>query len=516
MPADEPDVPADGRMQSAWVRIGDAVHDRIAPKVKAAKHEHVADLLERFERELVPHIAPFLTDILDNEQVPQPIRDLVAAIAAPEHFTQSLLIGVALGSVISPVLGAATAPFIQTLANEVWPVNPSVPLSPAEAALATLRHNPHLGNPAGEAALSGMNAGRFDAMVYNTGEALALGELLLLYRRGQISEDRLVTGLRQSRIRDEWLPEILQLQFAPPGAGEVIAGAVKGHLTDADATTKLGEAGINPANYAWLRASAGRPPGIEQMLHLRNRGEATTDDVIRAVRQSDINDDFLPFVLHLGEYHPPPRSIVPMLRHGAITEARARELLAQNGVLPADIDAFVIEAHTTPASTGKQLTQAQVLRMYQAHFIDRATATARLAALLYPGDEITLLLDYTDTARHEAAITAAANKIGAQYVAHHLTRPEVATALGELGMNGAQQTDVLAVWDIERATLVHRLTPAQVVGAYRRGEIDPLQTQQRLLDLGVQLADLAIVVADGWPPGKPEEAQAAAAAVLGL
>jgi len=53
-----------------------------------------------------------------------------------------------------------------------------------------------------------------------------------------------------------------------------------------------------------------------------------------------------------------------------------------------------------------------------------------------------------------------------------------------------------------------------VIGAFRRGEIGAGECHVRLLGLGVVDADIGILVADGWPPGKGAEAQAAAAAVL--
>ena len=85
-----------------------------------------------------------------------------------------------------------------------------------------------------------------------------------------------------------------------------------------------------------MKATAGRPPGVESMLQLWNRNLAgdnrssVTEAVINdVVHQSDINDRFLPYVKELRTYIPPPRSIVPMLRSGAITQAEFDSLKAK-------------------------------------------------------------------------------------------------------------------------------------------------------------------------------------------
>lgn len=509
--ADAANPPAAGDM---WVGIGERVHAKIADRLAAARHDHVAGILEQIEADLVPAVAPFLAGIVDDESLPLELRDLVRSIVGPEHFGQSVILGIAVGAILAPVLQAATAPFVQGLANNVWQKETVVPLSPAEIALGVLRHNPNVGNPYVEASKSGISQANLDAMVYNTGEPISIGDGLLLFRRGQMDQATLQTLVRQSRVRDEWFAYVLDLQYQPPGAGEVIAGRLKGHLDDVQATQKLSEAGVNPDNYPWLLATAGRPPGIEQMLHLLNRGAATMNDVDAAVRQSDINDAYLPFVHELRWYVPPVRSVMAMLRANAITDAQATTLFNENGVRPADIPGYLAEAHHSRTSAAKELSQAQILRMYAAQLLDNATASSRLTALGYTAADVTLFLELADHTRAERLQNQLISKVGSLYVNHKLTQAEAVQALTADQVPAAAQTDLFHAWDIERTANVHKPTPAQVVGAFRRGEISAADTKNRLYLLGVQATDLPIVVADGWPPGKGADARAAAAGVV--
>jgi hypothetical protein len=501
-------------MRDHWVGIVEAAHDKLAAKIDQRKTDQLATVLERFETELAPHLGPLLAGIVDNPEIPAPIRDLVGALVQPEHFTQSILLGIALGSVISPVLQAATAPFIQVLANQTWPTLPTVPLTPDLLAAAVIKGVLTEAEAAGMARVTGVDSGPFSTMVATAGQAIGIEEALLLWRRGDIDELELERVVHYSNVRSDFLPDIKMLKYMPPGVGEVVAGVLKGHLDPDVGRIKAGNAGLAPVDFDWLVQTSGRPYGTMEALQLWNRGVIDQARVLEVIRQSDVNNAFANDILALRVYLPPPRSIVPMLRSGAITQARALQLLEMHGLQAQDAQAFVTEATTTKATAGKSLTQAQVVAMYEAGFLTRGDATSRLQLSGHPADEITLLLDYADQSRANKLRNALIAKVGSLYTAYKIDRSTATNALNGDTVPSQTQADLFKVWDLERTATVHHPTPAQVVGAYRRGEISALDCKTRLTNLGVQPADLGIIVADGYPPTKGAEAKAAAAAVI--
>lgn len=516
--------PAESTMSAIaehWRNVAHDVHDSLAGKVDARKRAHVAGILDTFEDDLAPALAPLLQATIDHPATPPEVRDLLASMVTPEHFTTALLLGVAVAGVLQPIFGAVMAPVVQPISNAAWHAaaqpqgeDSSVPITPAEAAVAVLKGV--LPQPiAGDlAAKSGISAESFDHLCKIAGQSLGYEEALLLDRQGLLAPVTLQQVLQYSNMNKLFYQAAENLRFKPLPAAEVITANLKGHINDSTRDTWLTWAGINPAYGAILRAAAGRPPGIEQMLHLRNRGDATTADVTNAVRQSDINDDFLEFVLKLGVYVPPVRSVKPMLHSGAIDEARARVLYQENGVRPEDVDAFLKEAvHASPAAI-KELSAAQVVRMHTANLIDAPTALARLETLKYSPADAQLFIDYATSMRHEQLLAAAVRKIGALYVAHKHSKQSATNSLGAAGIPTAAQADLFTVWDIERDANIHAPTPSMVIGAFRREEITAAECKTRLLALGVQADDLGIFVADGWPPTKPMTAQAAATAVI--
>jgi hypothetical protein len=504
-------VPADAGKLSEL--IGAVVHRATVaaqPHVQAAHDERITTFLEGLEQRVAPMLAPILQQALDDPTTDPAIRELFGVVAAPTHKFDSSLIGIGLTAILYPFLQAALAPHVTSLAQQAWNRDPSQVLSPAELALSQIKGTYDPATAVREAADNGINVARFNVMVANTGEPPGLAELLLLFRRNQITLARLVHGVRQSRVRDEWLPEIQMLRFAPPPAGEVVAGRVKEHLTDAEYRTKLGEAGIDPANAEWMRQAAGRPYGIEQALHLLNRGEIDETRVRAVIAQSDVNTDFTADILNLRWYLPPVRSIMAMLRAGAITDAQATRLFQENGVRATDIPGYLAEAHHGKTASVRTLTEAQVVRLYGAKLIDHPTAVARLTALGVDAPSITLLLDYADNTRHERYVNAVITRVHTRYVAHKLTDTEATNALNADKVPAAAIADLLALWRIERGANVVVPSASQVVGAYRRQDITALECKQRLLALGVQQSDLDIIVADGFPPTKPNPAAVAA------
>lgn len=485
-------------------------HDNLADRLDARKRAHVTSVLEQFESDLAPMLAPMVAELLDNPGTPDHLKDLLRQVGAPEHFSSSLLIGVAVGAIIGPVLGSAVEPYVQNISNAAWSLNPSRPLSPDLLAAAVLKGVYTEAEAAPIAKQSGYSDGAFSRMVLTAGQSLGLAEALLLERRDQLVGVTLDDVLRYSNMNPKFYASAANLKYIPPSVGEVITGALKGHLTDAQAIPMIGHAGLDPVNYPWLKASAGRPFSPLEGIDLLNRGEITEARVREAIAQSDINTDYTDDILKLRVQYPPPRSVVPMFRSGSITEAQARQLLGYHGYPTWIQDAFIHEATTTKAGAVKELTQAQIVASYEARLMDAPTALFRLAAVGYSAPDAQALLDLADEKRTLNMHNAVIRMIGARYVGRRITLPEATVALNAIPVPTIAQHDLIALWDIERQANVHVATPAMVIGAYRRKEIDATETKTRLIALGVHQDDLAIFVADGFPPTKPQPALVAA------
>ena len=539
MAANEPPLPRAG---SNWLDLLERAHDLLGPRIDARATARTSDMLETFEQQMKPRLQPIMARILADPAIPNELRPLLEILHVPENSLDSIAIGVAIGAIIGPVLNAAITPLLQVLVNSAWQgaaaLGPTGSVRPTPEVLASAVLKGVLLQPdaAGIATNYGIDSGDFDTLVQTAGQSIGLEEALLLYRRGQITADNPngpIPGLKQiieySNINPRFYPLPELLQYVPISVGEIVAANLKGHLPDGDAVTLLKKAGINGdeivtpglTTQQLLRASAGRPPGIQEMLELRNRhtaGLITTvvDDAVikQTVEQSDINDAYLPYVYELGKYFPPPRSVVPMLRAKAINPTQARQLLEGYGVQEPFLTAFVTEGTTSHTGKVKELGTSQILALYEAAKIDGPTATARLEALTYSAADAADLVALADEKKVDALQNATTRMVGSRYVARKITQAEATNALGAAGVPAPAQALAFKYWDIERTVSVHVPTPAQVIGAFRRGDIDGAECRTRLLALGVDATDLHILIADGFPPTHPNP-QATAIAVAG-
>ncbi len=504
-------------------------HDALAPKIAAEHKQHIVDLLENFESDIAPLIAPFAQQLIDDPTIPDRVRQLLAPLAAPQHFGESIIIGIAIGSILSPVLGAAFQPEVQGIANLSWSANRSRPLTPdLLAAMAlkgvSVRGNTQLGDGSltDEAGLSGISGERFAAMTQAAGQSLGLAESLLLERRNEWVNATIDEALAYSNMNPKFYASAKNLRYVPPPAGEIISARVKNHIGDAQAQTLLRHFGIDPAdtaggpisNYDWMLLAAGRPLGLEQMFSVMHRGGATMTDVEDTLRQSDINDHWAKFLPYLQYHYPPLFQVERAVKAGSMQPARAKVILGYEGYEAQDIDAVIAAAQTTATTTVHEASVSQILRMLEANLINEQEALQRIENHKLDPATAQLIIDLAAELRKETLLNATIRKVGTLYVAHRLSQVDAQAALNTAGVPVAAQHDLFFQWDIQRTATSHVPTPAMVVAAGRRQEIPPSEVKLRLNQLGIANADLAIFVADGWPPTKSLEAQAAAAAVF--
>ena len=349
------------------------------------------------------------------------------------------------------------------------------------------------------AAQSGVDAEDFDRLVLATGEPPGLEQLLEAYRRGFIPKDRLDRGIRQSRVRDEWIDVVERLRFEPMATADAVEAVVRNIITDQQGRAIAEQNGLELSQWPALVAAHGRPPGLGQMQALLNRGLVSQAQVDQAVRESDIKDKYVDLVRGLRVRIPAERLVVTMLQHGAITDARAHELLLKDGY-EADVAGSILRTGAAQRTAGhKHEAVGQVTELYEDHAIDQARAASMVEALGYPKADVPLLLRLAELKRERKEREQAAGAVRSAYLKRHLDANEAAAELAAIGLPSAQVEYLLRLWAIELRGTRKQLSEAQIVHAHRFGAIDRADTEVRLRNLGYTDADAALLVATAGP-----------------
>jgi hypothetical protein len=372
-------------------------------------------------------------------------------------------------------------------------------LGPPDLALAVLRG--HLSEQDGRAgaAIWGIEPGDFDTLLYNTGEPPSPQSMMEALRRGFIDQPTFGKAIRQSRIRDEWIPLMERLRFSPMATADAVEAVVRNYITPDEGKAIAEQNGLEPEHWSTLLLAHGRPPGHAQMLQLLNRGLVSEAQVDQAVRESDVKDKYVPMLQGLRWRIPTERLLVTLVQHNAMPVARAHELLQKEGFEP-DVAGSIIKAGTAQRTTGhKQIALATVEQLYEAHAISEAQAVAHIEALGYPKEDAPLVLRSAELKRElkwrDALIAAA--RTG--FLGHHTSQEEVAAELAAGGIPSEQIAHLLALWVVERQAHRRTLTEAQIIHAHRAGHIDAGEAQQRLEGIGYGPNDALFLVETSGP-----------------
>lgn len=241
-------------------------------------------------------------------------------------------------------------------------------LTPADAALGVLRGNVDHDHGVKIAEAAGIIPADFQILVDNTGEPLGLMQLLEAFRRGIISEARLERGIRQSRVRNEWIDTAKALRFEPMSTADAADAALRGHLSEQHARQISELNGLRPEDWPAYFANQGNPPAPEQLLELWRRGYIDQGRVREGLRQGRTRDNWISDVEQL-RYEPiSTADAVDAWLRGHIDERRARAIMAENGLIPRDHDIAFADA-------GNPLGLEALLEALRRGFIDQERFT---------------------------------------------------------------------------------------------------------------------------------------------
>jgi hypothetical protein len=430
----------------------------------------------------------------------------------------------ALWMVLSPVIEAICAPFLNVVSDTMWQKFPTRQLLPAELADAVVKNHMTFEEAAPEAATAGINEQNFRRMVQNTGEPISLQEALFLFRRGKIDRARLTEAVHQGRVRDEWLDAVLMLATQPISAGEAVAAVVQNQIPLELGAKIAYENGLDRADFDILVNVHGRPPGPSELIEMVRRGKIPMKGVgpeaislEQGIHESDVKNKWEPVFEALTEYLPPPRTVTALLHQGSITQAQALDLFKRAGLSQELAGVYVANASHSKVATEKQLTKDTITKLYDERLITRDQATAMLEHLHYTAEESAFLLQLGDLQRHQRVYNAAVTRIATLYIGRKLEREAVSAALDSLGVPPPQRDEYLTVWGLERASNLKILSEVAIATAWKDQLIGEDEAMQQLEAHGYTPRDSWIFLAihnKGTPPSGPMPARDATHGIL--
>lgn len=405
---------------------------------------------------------------------------------------------VLLWQVAGQIIGTILQPGLVELSKLLNSQFQAVPLTPAQLADMVVRNVLPLGEATDIAKQSGVSPSDFHHMVQDTGEAPGPGDLVDALRRGVIPEKgagpdsvSFEQGIREGRLKDKWIPVIRSLATRLPSPSDALDALLEGQAEEPDARTLYERFGGDPTYFTLLFNTRGSAPTPVEALEMANRRIIPWDghgpDVTsfeQAFLEGPWRNKWLGAFRALGAHLPPPRTVVALLRSGAITDPVALDLFQRSGLSPELAAAYVADAHHQKSQGSRQLTVSTILDLYEQRLITPEQTTTLLGDLGYSAQDAAYEMALKDMQREIRAINAATSRIGQLYIARKIDVTAARNALNTYRVPDAQVQELLTTWDTERSLTFKTLTAAEIVAAFHWTIFDQATAEAELVNLG--------------------------------
>lgn len=381
-----------------------------------------------------------------------------------------------------------------------------------------------------EAAFSGIDVERMNALILDTGESYGIIDALRLYNRGShlyqadpgpnyekatplyvkgpplehmygITEDELNTVIHYSRIRDQFTADLLKLSKNTLSGADAVEIAVKQIMSPEDAQELYAAAGGMPEQFQMLVDSAGDSAGVQHAVGLYAHGALTEGQLAQIVGMSRMNHRFY----YLTEGSPPYTAPLNLkwlsafevheaVKMGMASSAQAVQWLTEEGYPPDQVAAFAGVVGGVSTTGTKQETETMVLTEYAAGQISELDAKTALTNLGYSDAAIPFFLRYADAKAGIAARNTVVSRIKESFLLNLVSSDQATTELSQVGVSQKAIVTYLADWTAERSLPHTALTSAEIGWFFEHGFIDLIQAQQYWAMKGFTQGDIELLV----------------------
>lgn len=331
-------------------------------------------------------------------------------------------------------------------------------------------------------------------------------------RRGAISEQDLVDGVRQGHTKTEWAQKYLDTLDQVLGHNDFVAARVRGWIDTAAMNAGGALTGYSSDQMNTLFQNHGRPLSWHQVWIGLARGGKMLDPTadltaastgidpafFKSLQESDIRQEWYDLAWHSRYTYPAAFILRTLTQDGDITGAQANDILVWEGwepTLAATVSAKWAGGTGTTAAQKKQ-TLSHLTAEYLAGSLSKdALTTVLTTSLGYTAQQAADEIALAEFTASKAARTKATNAIGKRVVALQLSAADATTALEQMGWPAGAVTNFVNAWTEERNAQLTTLTVAQIAAALKAGALLASQATPLLQDLGEDANAIATIIA---------------------
>jgi len=441
----------------------------------------------------------------------------VATLPGGSSFLNPLFQVIAFGA--GTALGPVLRPTLQDLQNETWQLHPVRPLGVSDAAAMLVEGVWTRDRALQEAAWTGHNGERLDALRALMDDPPDIATLMQLWRRQLITPDKFIEGLRHLRIETDYFEALRQTHNVLLTPELAAAARVKGHMTQAEQYAEAALQGVTNERAQVMYETTGNPPGPETLITMLNRGIINPAEFAQGIKQGNIRPEYVDEYLALRHHLLTPHEVVNLRLRGWIGDAEMTTRGGELGYTPdAMHDLFLGQGRPISfrqvfigqrrggkydgPTTGidpailKSLQESNIRpewydladaqkESYPSAFVIRQLASSgaldptQTRRVLHEIGWPEWLIDAVATvwtgattggesSTVKGARTQAITEIRNAYLIGQATEPQARGWLGSIGVAAADVDGVMPIWNVMREVPQRGLTPTQIKNAYRK------------------------------------------------
>lgn len=267
---------------------------------------------------------------------------------------KSAIVGVGVGEATAD----AMTPILTPAAQDAWSKNPYKALAASVAAELVAQGLTDIRSAAEEASLSGTNEDRLTALVQAAMTAPGVPEALILWRRGEITEDAVTHALRKSMLEPQWdaalkglkdnylTPQqvalgIVRSTVADPGLLAVTLNTADSNVSKypvypGDALTEAAAGGIDEDRLRVMVGEIGLPMAAIAAAQATFRGILTKGAYYQAILEGDVRPEWADPYFEYARQIPTAHDFIEQRLRGWTDDAGMYAGTARHGISEAD------------------------------------------------------------------------------------------------------------------------------------------------------------------------------------
>lgn len=326
-----------------------------------------------------------------------------------------------------------------------------------------------------EAAGGNLDGTHLDQLVDSAQERPAVGEVMDMWLKDQVTEDDVNAALQHHGIPQFWWGPLKAMRRQFLSGADLALANLRGVIDDTTMSGYARQLGIDANDMQVLIDNTGEPPGIMEMLFLYRRGMIDEAKLVRAIRQSRVRNEWVQSIIDLRYAPMTTADAARACVEGYLSPEDGARIAQENGLQP-DHWQYILE------SWGRPLSHEQMLTL-----MHRGQATR--AEVVQAMKESDIKDKYIDKAI-ELGRTLLPERMIVQALSHNaMTHDQAHQALVERGYNDADAEVLLALGHAERVSTQHALTRTDVLAMYVDSLLTRKEAEDHLVKLGYTITD---------------------------